>query len=167
MTRLWITLVLTLLIALGGGGRWLAILYRERIELQQRNAVLHAGVDQRNAVIRQLKADISRQAEAERTLRQSLLRAGDITLKQYVNDQRVLHSNEALQNWSHAALPDGIIRLQQHPAFATASDYLAWLSRHQQLSGTGGSAGDAGGPADGDPPAGAGAADVRPASRNP
>jgi LysB family phage lysis regulatory protein len=166
MNRLLITLLLTLLMALIAESRYLAHLEGERTALQRANALLSAGVEQREETIGQLQAEQGRQAEAERALRQSLLRAGELTMNQQLNDQRVIHSDETLQNWSDAALPDGIIRLQQHPAFASPYDYLAWLSRRQQLQDTGKPAGDAGGSADRDPPAGAGAADVRPASRN-
>jgi len=167
MNRLWMTLLLLLMGMLGGAALYMAHLHSEQIALQRTNAQLTTGMIQRDEVITQLQGEIARQAEAERTLRQSLLSARDLTMKQQLNDQRIIRSNEALQRWSDAALPDGIIRLQQHPAFATPKDYLAWLSDRQQLFDPGQSAGNTGGSAEHDPPAGAGTADVRPASRNP
>lgn len=167
MTRLWIALLLLLMGMLGGTVLYLAHLHNGQRALQRTNAQLTAGMTQRDEVITQLQGEIARQAEAERTLRQSLLNARDLTMKQQLNDQRIIRSNEALQRWSDAALPDDIIRLQQHPAFATPNDYLAWLSGRQQLFDPGKSAGNSGGSAEHDPPTGAGTADVRPASRNP
>lgn len=167
MNRLWIALFLLLVGVLGGAARYLTHLHSEQIVLQRTNARLSAGMAQRDDVIAQLQGELARQAEAERRLRDSLLKARDLTLKQQLNDQRIIRSNEALQHWSDAALPDGIIRLQQHPAFATPGDYLAWLSDRQQLFDPGNSAGNTGGSAKRDPPTGAGTADVRPASRNP
>jgi len=167
VSRLWIALLLLLMGVVGGVACYLAHLHNEQIALQRTNAQLTTGMIQRDEVITQLQGEIARQAEAERPLRQSLLSARDLTMKQQLNDQRIIRSDEALQHWSDAALPDGIIRLQQHPAFATPGDYLAWLSDRQQLRDPGSTAGNTGGSAERDPPAGAGAADVRPASRNP
>lgn len=165
MSRLWI--VLLLLLVGGGAALYLTHLHSEQSVLQRTNAQLAAGMAQRDEVITQLQDEIARQAEAERTLRQSLLNARDLSMKQQLNDQRTIRSDEALQHWSDAALPDGIIRLQQHPAFATPGDYLAWLSDRQQLRDPGSTTGNTGGSVEHDPPTGAGAADVRPASRNP
>ncbi len=167
MNRLWMALLLLLLVILGGAALYMVHLHSEQVALQRTNARLTSEMIQRDEVIAQLQGEIVRQAEAERTLRQSLLKAGDLTMKQQLNDQKVIRSNEELQHWSDAALPDGIIRLQQHPAFATPGDYLAWLSDRQQLFNPGSATGNTGGSAERDPPTGAGTADVRPASRNP
>lgn len=166
MNRLWMALLLLLLGMLGGAALYMGHLHNQQQVLQRTNAQLTTGMIQRDEVISQLQGEIARQAEAERRLRQSLLNARDLTMKQQLNDQRMIRSDEALQRWSDAALPDGIIRLQQHPAFATPDDYLAWLSDRQQLRDPGKSAGNTGGSAEHDPPTGAGTADVRPANRN-
>lgn len=167
MNRLLMSLLLLLLLTVSAGGRYLLALYGKQALLQQTNVQLSTGIGQRDTTIRQLQEAIARQAEAERTLRQSLLRAGDIAMRKQLNDQRIIRSNETLQHWNDAALPDGIIRLQQHPAFTTPDDYLAWLSDGQQLFDPGHSAANTGRSPDRHPPTGAGATDVRPASRNP
>ena len=144
MNRLFITLLLLLLTTLGGMGTYLAHMHREQMALQRANALFSAAVSQREQVIKQLQNELGRQAEAERELRQSLIRSSAIASQQQLNDQRIIRRNEVLQHWSDAALPDGIIRLQQHPSFATPGDYLEWMSRRQQLFDPGKSGADPG-----------------------
>jgi LysB family phage lysis regulatory protein len=51
--------------------------------------------------------------------------------------QRETDANPILRDWSAAALPDDVIRLYARPAFASARDYLDWVSARDKLPGAG------------------------------
>ncbi|HFF1621931.1 TPA: Rz-like lysis system protein LysB [Yersinia enterocolitica] len=71
-----------------------------------------------------------------RALRQSLSHASTLSLSREQKIQRLLNENKALRDWFTTALPADVIRLHQRPAFASANDYLRWLSDGEQLLAT-------------------------------
>jgi len=109
-------------------------------ELSQANRIigtLSAGIESRDLTIRRLKSEASNQQRNELALRMNLGVGSAIALSQQRTDQRVIDEDEALQKWSRTPLPDAVIRLHQRPAFASAADYLRWLSEGDKLSGAG------------------------------
>ncbi len=164
MKRL-LPLLLMLLLALFAAVSWKLVRLNQQLRvLQQQNATLSAGIVSRDVTLSQMQEENGQREKSELALRQALIDAGDLGLKRQLTMNRMIDRDEALRHWSTAALPDGIIRLQQRPAFTSARDYLAWLSQGQQLPDPRQPERDSGGSAGRHSPAGAGAAAVRPAN---
>lgn len=133
MKRL-LPLLLMLLLALFAAVSWKLVRLNQQLRvLQQQNATLSAGIVSRDVTLSQMQEENGQREKSELALRQALIDAGDPGLKRQLTMNRMIDRDEALRHWSTAALPDGIIRLQQRPAFTSARDYLAWLSQGQQL----------------------------------
>ncbi|EQB9728346.1 Rz-like lysis system protein LysB [Yersinia enterocolitica] len=98
---------------------------------------LSAGIESRDNAIIRLQDEARQQAENEQALRQSLSHASSLSLSREQRIQRLLNENKALRDWFATALPADVIRLHQRPAFASANDYLRWLSDSEQLRATG------------------------------
>jgi len=98
---------------------------------------LSAGIESRDLTIGRLKSEASNRELSELALRVNLGTASSLGLTRQFNDQRVIDSDETLQKWSRTLLPDAVIRLHQRPAFASAADYLRWLSEGNKLLDTG------------------------------
>ncbi|WP_413742294.1 Rz-like lysis system protein LysB [Sodalis sp. RH15] len=98
---------------------------------------LSDGIESRDRVISRLQQEAQDQAQAELALRHSLTAAGSLAQKHEQQIQKLLNDNQTLREWYSAALPDAAIRLHQRPAFASAADYLRWLSEGEQLPDTG------------------------------
>lgn len=64
-------------------------------------------------------------------------RASTAALNREMTIQRETDANPILRDWSAAALPDDVIRLHTRPAFASARDYLDWVSARDKLPGAG------------------------------
>jgi len=94
---------------------------------------LSAGIESRDLTIGRLKSEASNRELSELALRVNLGTASSLGLTRQFNDQRVIDSDETLQKWSRTLLPDAVIRLHQRPAFASAADYLRWLSEGNKL----------------------------------
>jgi len=98
---------------------------------------LSAGIESRDLTIGRLKSEASNRELSELALRENLGTASALALTQQFNEQRVIDADETLQKWSRTPLPDAVIRLHQRPAFASAADYLRWLSARDPLPDTG------------------------------
>jgi LysB family phage lysis regulatory protein len=73
----------------------------------------------------------------EQSLRTQLSRAGQQARDREYHIQRLLNENQEMRDWYSARLPDGIGRMHARPAFASAADYLRWLSGGDELPDTG------------------------------
>ena len=164
MIRTLMLLLILALALLAGIGWKLARLSHHLVALQQQNATLSAGIASRDVAMSRMQDEYQQRENSERALRQALVQAGNLGLTRQLTLQRTLNRDEALRHWSTTALPDGIIRLQQRPAFASAGDYLEWLSAGQQLPDPRQPDRHPRGSAGRHSPAGAGAAAVRPAN---
>jgi len=71
------------------------------------------------------------------SLRTQLARARQEARDREVHIQRLLNENQEMRDWYGARLPDGISRMHARPAFASAADYLHWLSGGHELPDTG------------------------------
>lgn len=133
MTRLLAALLALLLAALAFTG-WRASQLADELKLAQSViGTLSAGIESRDLTIGRLKSEASNRELSELALRENLGTASALALTQQFNDQRVIDADETLQKWSRTPLPDAVIRLHQRPAFASAADYLRWLSARDQL----------------------------------
>lgn len=136
--RIAMMLLLALLVALG----WYANRLSHDIDSANRIiGTLSAGIEIRDNAITRLQDEARQQAENEQALRQSLSHASTLSLSREQKIQRLLNENKALRDWFAAALPADVIRLHQRPAFASANDYLRWLSDSEQLPAAGQSSG--------------------------
>ena len=115
-------------------------LKQEAVTTQLIIGTLSAGIESRDRVIVRLQSETDEREQQGRQLRESLGAAGQQARDREYEIQRLLNENQELRDWSAAALPVDVIRLQQRPAFATAGDYLRWLSNRQQLPNPGQSA---------------------------
>ncbi|HDL7647134.1 TPA: LysB family phage lysis regulatory protein [Yersinia enterocolitica] len=132
--RIAMMVIVALLVALG----WYANRLSHDIDSANRIiGTLSAGIESRDNAITRLQDEARQQAENEQVLRQSLSHASSLSLSREQKIQRLLNENKALRDWFAAALPDDVIRLHQRPAFASANDYLRWLSDSEQLPATG------------------------------
>ena len=126
---LWVITVLGLL-ALGG--------YNHRLSSQLESAnrivgTLSAGIESRDAAIARLRDESAEREKSELALRISLGDASTVARNREVKMQRLIAENETLKSWFNTALPDAVVRLQQRPAFASANDYLRWVSEGSKL----------------------------------
>jgi len=98
---------------------------------------LSADIESRDNVIHRLNDDALRRERQEQSLRTQLARAGQEARDREVHIQRLLNENQEMRDWYAAILPDGISRMHARPAFASAADYLRWLSGGNELPDTG------------------------------
>ncbi|MCL9640858.1 Rz-like lysis system protein LysB [Rahnella victoriana] len=134
------TLILLLLaaLALAGLQTWrIGGLYDEAEQAQRIIGTLSAGIESRDNVIHRLNDDALRRERQEQSLRTQLARAGQEARDREVHIQRLLNENQEMRDWYAAILPDGISRMHARPAFASAADYLRWLSGGNELPDTG------------------------------
>ncbi len=135
--RLMMALLLAAAVAITGLC-WYAATLNDDLEQQTRiNGTLAAGIESRDTTITRLQQEAQDQARAELALRQALTAAGRLALTREQRIQGLLNENQTLRDWYGAALPDVVIRLHQRPAFASAADYLRWLSDGEQLPDAG------------------------------
>ncbi|EQB2041233.1 Rz-like lysis system protein LysB [Yersinia enterocolitica] len=131
--RIAMMVIVALLVALG----WHANRLSHDIDGANRIiGTLSAGIESRDNAITRLQDEARQQADNEQALRQSLSHASTLSLSREQRIQRLLNENKALRDWFAAALPADVIRLHQRPAFASANDYLRWLSDGEQLLAT-------------------------------
>ena len=98
---------------------------------------LSAGIESRDNAIHRLNDDALRRERQEQSLRTQLVQAGEQARVREVHIQRLLNENQEMRDWYSARLPDGIGRMHARPAFASAADYLRWLSGGDELPDTG------------------------------
>ncbi|MEA9393489.1 Rz-like lysis system protein LysB [Acerihabitans sp. TG2] len=135
--RLMMVLLLAAAIAIAGL-LWYAATLNDDLAQQTRiNGTLAAGIESRDTAIARLQHEALDQAQAELALRQSLTAAGRLAQNREQRIQGLLNENQTLRNWYDTALPDAAIRLHQRPAFASAADYLRWLSESEPLPNAG------------------------------
>ncbi|WP_286870310.1 Rz-like lysis system protein LysB [Pantoea sp. UBA5035] len=137
MTRLIAGLLAVALLALGVTG-WQWKVAKEDLSSAQRIiGTLSAGIESRDKAIARLDADAKASQKREAALRLMQGRASTAALNREMHIQRETDANPILRDWSAAALPDDIIRLHSRPAFASARDYLDWMSARDKLPGAG------------------------------
>ncbi|WP_337029740.1 Rz-like lysis system protein LysB [Pantoea agglomerans] len=137
MTRLIAALLAVALLALGVTG-WQWKLAKDDLTSAQRIiGTLSAGIESRDKAIARLDADARASQKREAELRLMQGRASTAVLNREMTIQRETDANPILRDWSAAALPDDVIRLHARPAFASARDYLDWVSARDKLPGAG------------------------------
>jgi len=137
MTRLIALLLAVALLALGLTG-WQWKVARDDLTSAQRIiGTLSAGIESRDRAIARLDADARASQKREAELRLMQGRASTAALNREMTIQRETDANPILRDWSAAALPDDVIRLHARPAFASARDYLDWVSARDKLPGAG------------------------------
>ena len=137
MTRLIALLLAVALLALGVTG-WQWKVARDDLTSAQRIiGTLSAGIESRDRAIARLDADAKASQKREAELRLMQGRASTAALNREMTIQRETDANPILRDWSAAALPDDVIRLHARPAFASARDYLDWVSARDKLPGAG------------------------------
>lgn len=137
MTRLIALLLAVALLALGVTG-WQWKLAKDDLTSAQRIiGTLSAGIESRDKAIARLDADARASQKREAELRLMQGRASTAALNREMTIQRETDANPILRDWSAAALPDDVIRLHARPAFASARDYLDWVSARDKLPGAG------------------------------
>jgi len=109
----------------------------EAEQAQRIIGTLSAGIESRDNVINRLNDDAVTRERQEQSLRTQLARAGQQARDREVHIQRLLNENQEMRDWYGARLPDGISRMHSRPAFASAADYLRWLSGGNELPDTG------------------------------
>jgi len=137
MTRLIASLLAVALLALGVTGWQWKVAKDELTRAQRIIGTLSAGIESRDKAIARLDADarVSQKREAELRLMQG--RASTAALNREMTIQRETDANPILRDWSAADLPDDVIRLHTRPAFASARDYLDWMSARDKLPAAG------------------------------
>ncbi|MEN4571577.1 Rz-like lysis system protein LysB [Pantoea agglomerans] len=137
MTRLIAALLAVALLALGLTG-WQWKVAKDGLTSAQRIiGTLSAGIESRDKAIARLDADARASQKREAELRLMQGRASTAALNREMTIQRETDANPILRDWSAAALPDDVIRLHARPAFASARDYLDWVSTRDKLPGAG------------------------------
>ncbi len=109
----------------------------EAEQAQRIIGTLSAGIESRDNVINRLNDDAVTRERQEQSLRTQLARASQEARDREVHLQRLLNENQEMRDWYATPLPDGIGRMHARPAFASAADYLHWLSGGNQLPDTG------------------------------
>lgn len=134
-----ITIILLLAAcALAGLQTWrIGGLHDEADQAQRIIGTLSAGIESRDNAINRLSDEAVRRERQEQSLRTQLSQAGQLARDREIHLQRLLNENQEMRDWYSARLPDGIGRMHQRPAFASAADYLRWLSGGYQLPDTG------------------------------
>lgn len=124
--------------ALAGLQTWrIGGLHDEAEQAQRIIGTLSAGIESRDNVINRLNDDAVTRERQEQSLRTQLARAGELARVREIHLQRLLNENKEMRDWYGARLPDGISRVHTRPAFASAADYLRWLSGGDELPDTG------------------------------
>jgi LysB family phage lysis regulatory protein len=124
--------------ALAGLQTWrIGGLHDEADQAQRIIGTLSAGIESRDNAIHRLNDEALRREHQEQSLRIQLSRAGEQARVREYHIQRLLNENQEMRDWYSARLPDGIGRMHQRPAFASAADYLRWLSGGHELPDTG------------------------------
>ena len=135
--RLFAVLLAVALLALVfTGWRW-SVASDELASAQRVIGTLSAGIESRDKAISRLNDESREGQKREAALRLMQGRASTAALTREMQIQRETDANPAIRNWSAAALPDDVIRLHSRPAFASARDYLDWLSTRDKLPGAG------------------------------
>ena len=137
MTRLIALLLAVALLALGMTGWQWKVAKDDLTSAQRIIGTLSAGIESRDKAIARLDADARASQKREAELRLMQGRASSAALNREVTIQRETDANPILRDWSAAALPDDVIRLHARPAFASARDYLDWVSARDKLPGAG------------------------------
>ncbi|MEB6222834.1 Rz-like lysis system protein LysB [Pantoea anthophila] len=137
MTRLIALLLAVALLALGVSGWQWKVAKDDLTSAQRIIGTLSAGIESRDKAIARLDADARASQKREAELRLMQGRASTAALNREMTIQRETDANPILRDWSAAALPDDVIRLHARPAFASARDYLDWLSARDKLPGAG------------------------------
>lgn len=137
MTRLIALLLAVALLALGVTGWQWKIAKDDLTSAQRIIGTLSAGIESRDKAIARLDADSRASQKREAELRLMQGRASTAALNREMTIQRETDANPILRDWSAAALPDDVIRLHARPAFASARDYLDWVSARDKLPGAG------------------------------
>lgn len=137
MTRLIALLLAVALLALGVTGWQWKVAKDDLTSAQRIIGTLSAGIESRDKAIARLDADARTSQKREAELRLMQGRASSAALNREMTIQRETDANQILRDWSAAALPDDVIRLHARPAFASARDYLDWLSARDKLPGAG------------------------------
>ena len=124
--------------ALAGLQTWrIGGLHDEADQAQRIIGTLSAGIESRDNAINRLNDDAVTRERQEQSLRTQLSRASQEARDREVHIQRLLNENQEMRDWYGVRLPDGISRMHARPAFASAADYLHWLSGGDELSDTG------------------------------
>ena len=124
--------------ALAGLQTWRIGGLTDDVEQAQRIiGTLSAGIKSRDNAIHRLNDDALSRERQEQTLRAQLSQAGQRARDREYTIQRLLNENQEMRDWYAAPLPDGISRMHARPAFASAADYLRWLSGGNELPDTG------------------------------
>ncbi|MFR0654934.1 Rz-like lysis system protein LysB [Pantoea sp. SIMBA_079] len=129
-------LAAALLAAALTGWRW-SVVSQEFAGAQRIIGTLSAGIESRDKAISRLSAENQQSQKREAALRLMQGRASAAALTREAHIQRETDANPILREWSAAALPDDVVRLHARPAFASARDYLDWLSARDKLPGAG------------------------------
>jgi len=137
MTRLIALLLAVALLALGVTGWQWKVAKDDLTSAQRIIGTLSAGIESRDRAIARLDADARASQKREAELRLMQGRASSAALNREMTIQREIDANPILRDWSAAALPDDVIRLHTRPAFASARDYLDWVSARDKLPGAG------------------------------
>ncbi|MGC1010039.1 Rz-like lysis system protein LysB [Pantoea agglomerans] len=137
MTRLIALLLAVALLALGMTGWQWKVAKDDLTSAQRIIGTLSAGIESRDRAIARLDADAKASQKREAELRLMQGRASTAALNREMTIQRETDANPILRNWSAADLPDDVIRLHARPAFASARDYLDWVSARDKLPGAG------------------------------
>ncbi|KOA72275.1 Rz-like lysis system protein LysB [Pantoea sp. CFSAN033090] len=137
MTRLIALLLAVALLALGVTGWQWKEAKDDLTSAQRIIGTLSAGIESRDRAIARLDADVRASQKREAELRLMQGRASTAALNREMTIQRETDANPILRDWSAAALPDDVIRLHARPAFASARDYLDWVSARDKLPGAG------------------------------
>jgi LysB family phage lysis regulatory protein len=137
MTRLIALLLAVALLALGLTGWQWKVAKDDLSSAQRIIGTLSAGIESRDKAIARLDADARASQKREAELRLMQGRASTAALNREMTIQRETDANPILRDWSAAALPDNVIRLHARPAFASARDYLDWVSARDKLPGAG------------------------------
>lgn len=135
MTRLIAALLAVALLALGVTGWQWKVAKDDLTSAQRIIGTLSAGIESRDRAIARLDADARASQKREAELRLMQGRASTAALNREMTIQRETDANPILRDWSAAALPDDVIRLHARPAFASARDYLDWVSARDKLPG--------------------------------
>jgi len=131
-------LLLLIALALAGMQTWrISGLHAEAVQAQKIIGTLSAGIESRDNVINRLNDDAVSRERQEQSLRAQLSQAGQRARDREYTIQRLLNENQEMRDWYAAPLPDGIGRMHARPAFASAADYLRWLSGGNELPDTG------------------------------
>ena len=129
-------LAAALLAAALTGWRW-SVVSQELAGAQRIIGTLSAGIESRDKAISRLSAENQQSQKREAALRLMQGRASAAALTREAHIQRETDANPILREWSSAALPDDVVRLHARPTFASARDYLDWLSARDKLPGAG------------------------------